>query len=159
VKFIKEYGVYFVLIALLLAGIYWMVIKKNDGIVEKSETEVQAKKETGLTNADGSFRKMMGLSGVVSNWDWQRGVLTVNLDDKIVNDFKISPPQTILMVPVSQNYDDDKSLHILRRANGLHWETAFCEGDTVSLMINENQDVMNVVNTGIRTCGFKGDFE
>lgn len=126
----KKYGLYFLIIILLLASIGYLVLKNSGKIGNISNKKTEIHNEVGMVSVDGTFEKMTGIYGKVLAWQPLGGGIKIKLDDDgTIEDYLIDPTVTTVMVPEALKNVVSDQLHILKKASGYQWESAFCVGE------------------------------
>lgn len=149
----------FVIVFLILAALF-LIFFRNKFFSKKDSVSTQVVRSNTIVKEDGSVVKTKSLYGEVIAWQPQWKILKVAIKGGETKDFQIDPTVTKVMIPVAKRNSSDDQLHLVKKAEGKHWETAFCLTDNVSLVINSStSNVELVMNDGQRMCGYQGAWE
>jgi hypothetical protein len=139
VKIDKVVILYLVIIVLLIAGIVRLWPQKKNlsesGKTIKTTLDDLQGAETIIDDVKLGQMKAISVTGGMLKWDYQTGVLTIDIAGKAM-DFVIDPINTKVLLGASQNKIKDKQLHgIHRDTQPLHWQHAFCSGDNIAMSL------------------------
>ena len=104
---------------------YFFGGKENKEVVKNTQGVVN------FVDTKGKVVEAQRLIGQVEGWDQTNGILTVKFDTGEKRDFKLNPPETVIFVPVAQA--KTKQVIMIKSRENIHWPTAFCSGDTVTI--------------------------
>lgn len=104
------------------------------------------------TSKEGEEKNTRQLNGIVQSWSHEDGLIEVGAAGKIWQ-FYLDPIKAIIFVP---SIKEKERIFMVSSREGLRWETAFCETDSVDIRL-ENDTVVAISNSGYRSCGFKGE--
>ena len=129
-----------------LLGLVWLGTRGREEGADNFEGGT-----TNFVDTKGKVVEAQRLMGQVKEWDQAGGILTVEVDGS-QRDFKLNPPETVIFVPVAQA--KTKQVLMIKSKENIHWPTAFCSGDAVTIGV-EGEKVVGVENGGSRMCGLK----
>lgn len=118
----------------------------------KKTIKTEKSGEVKLTDGTGKERQTERILGITEKWDYQSGVIEVKTEDGKIRSFKLEPPKTQIFVPEARKKTEKEIL--IRDRNNLHWSTAFCAGDGVTVLF-DGQGVAGINNYGYRMCGLR----
>ena len=161
---LREFLIYALIILGLLLGIFWLLRINSSGLNgsvgnKKTLTVVDSGKQGRqvVSNISGQQEKILNnYWGIVEQWDSKTGKLILNQDEKKV-EYLITPGKTRVEIGKSQNKFRDTTLYIIDKfKQPMHWQQAFCPGDSVSLLVDpKSKEVDWIMDNGLRACGFK----
>lgn len=130
-----------------------IIFKKNNVVVPKEKVR-EVNVEFG-----GKKVETFNVIGMVKSWDGESGKLITMAGEK-ENTYIIVPDKTRVMVGRARNSYRENQIHVIRKSTQpMHWNSAFCRGDQVSLLLEKTTgEVVWAMDTDLRSCGFKGDF-
>ena len=153
---------WYVLVLLVGVGIGWWFLA-NYGV--KSSTPVSVIEQDRLIKAlndlptvitqdkFGVKRDTVNVGGIVQSWDSENGLLEFMRDNKLWK-LNIDPESMIIFVV---NVSNKNNVISINDKSNVHWNTAFCVGDRVSLRLTSTGQLIFIDNDGNRSCGFKGN--
>jgi hypothetical protein len=155
VKIDKVYIVYGLIVLFLLVGIF--ALWPRNKISFNKIQDISQIDGPVVEIAEGDKRETAkNINGTVLNWNGESDVLSTNVDGKKF-DFQIDPEFTLVTVTRADNKGKEFKMNEVRKSiNPKEWQTAFCMGDKVVLLLDlETTKVKWIMNTGARVCGYK----
>ena len=139
---------------IILVGVVLGLFLFNKSKIENQKGGRQKQQIQITSDVEGKPVETSEVFGVVEEWDYNSGKLTLREEQSAKEWlFILEPSQTTIFIPSLQNKGQ-----ILKVSNKTseRWKTAFCKGDFVTVKAAEEKAVA-VDNGGYRSCGFKGE--
>jgi len=144
-------------------GIGWWILKNYGvkkevsfgGVVEESIVLGEVAKLPTIIISDNKGKKVEAVAvdgGIVQKWSPETGEIEFIREEKLWK-LTVNPTEAMITIP---NISDRTRIILVSDKSSLHWKTAFCKGDFVSIRLSGNK-VMAIDNGGYRSCGFKGE--
>lgn len=139
---------------LVIIGGGWMLLTKTAQYGNKRDTESRSIRSGVIEVVDKQTEekvKSTTVMGKVTDWDNSKGVLTLDIDGG-EKQFILNPDNMTIYIPTKGNKTNQ--VLMVNSSEGLRWQTAFCEGDRVTVATGANGRITLVDNGGYRQCGF-----
>lgn len=153
---------WYVVVLIVGVGIGWWILKNYGikkeislGVVEESMVQEEVAKLPTIIISDNKGKNVEAVAvdgGIVQKWSPETGEIEFIREEKL---WKLTVDPTKAMITIPNISDKSKIIFISDRSS-MHWKTAFCKGDFVSIRLSGNK-VMAIDNGGYRSCGFKGE--
>lgn len=96
------------------------------------------------------------IKGTVKNWDYENSVIEFFNGPEL---WKVKIDSNEAKITVPSKADKSKIISFDGIKNNIYyekyWQTAFCEGDTINMLITNDAKVKFIDNGGYRQCGFR----
>lgn len=146
------------IILVVVNGVLLMgyLMKKNGQSVNitKVGKEKEIPKTFLLANRENIRVEVSNKNGLVKIWKPEDGLLTAEING-ISETFRLNT-HTSVMIPFKMMTEE--GIYSIS-AESPHWETAFCEGDSVLVAVDKEDSAQSVMNMGPRPCGLEGKIE
>lgn len=142
-----------IICCLLLCGfvLYFVYYRNIHALSQQAQQAVkEGRKIVERTDGNGIKQRSVDINGTVTSWDSSKGILTLQVSNSKIQ-YEITPPKTILIVP---NAPQSKIGFMIKSKEDANWQTAFCQGDTVTVseLVGKARTVAVAYSLGPRTC-------
>lgn len=126
-------------------------IKKEREVVVVDNPVLEDKGTVVSLKDEGNIEVVKQEIGEVVAWNPNSGKLSISVEG-VNKEIILKPKEMTIFIPVAQKKSNQ--LIPLDSTNNVHWQTAFCDKDTLTVGYDENDKVRMVMGSGYRACGF-----